>query len=52
MVSKFILNIFLKGSIYLENGQLYLWNNPFLFIPLSSFAIFERVQNNHFSVLF
>lgn len=42
MVSKFLLNIFAKGSIYLQNGRLTLWNNPFLFIPMSSFAILQK----------
>jgi len=42
MVSKFLLNIFSKGSIHLQEGRLYLWNNPFLFIPLTSFALLQH----------
>jgi predicted hydrocarbon binding protein len=44
MVSKFLFNIFAKGSIHLEEkeGRLFIWNNPVLFIPLSSFAVLQK----------
>jgi predicted hydrocarbon binding protein len=42
VVSKFILNLFYKGSINLNQGRLYLWNNPFIFIPISSFALLQK----------
>ncbi len=42
MVSKFLLNIFMKGSLHFDDGKLFLWNNPSFILTSSAFAVLQK----------
>jgi predicted hydrocarbon binding protein len=42
MISKFLLNLFAKGSIFIEDGCIYIWNNPMTFFPIAGYIELQK----------